>query len=67
MKGFIVSRHRILKEFPRQIHLTEKGLVPLKVYLNKKAELKKIEEAKLESAKDVSDKKRRVIRRKKKK
>lgn len=66
MKGFIVSRNRILKELPRQVHLTEKGLVPLKVYLDRKAELKRIEVAKLESAKDVSDKKRRVIRRKKK-
>lgn len=66
MKRFVVNRKRAQKDIPRQVHLTEKGLVPLKVYLDKKAELKKMEDANLASAKNVSDKKRRVIRKKKK-
>jgi hypothetical protein len=50
---------RSLKQLPRQIHLTERGLTPMCVYIKKKEELKEKEKIKLEGVKDVSRKKNR--------
>lgn len=55
--GKIIS----LKQLPRQIHLTERGLTPMCVYINKKQELKEKEEVKLGSVKNVSSKKKRAF------
>ena len=57
----IDQKKRDLKNIPRTIHLTERGLIPLCVYLKKKNEDINKEKEKLESTKDVSKKTRRKV------
>merc|ERR1712166_1181764 len=60
-KKLIHQKKRDRKNIPRMIHLTERGLIPLCVYLKKKEEDISKEKAKLESTQDVSKKTRRKV------
>ena len=55
-KKLIHQKKRDRNKIPRKVHLTEMGLVPLCVYLNKKKVEVNKERAKLEQTKDVSKK-----------
>ena len=58
----LINQKKIeINKIPRKVHLTEKGIVPLCVYLNKKKEAKDKENAQLELTKDVSKKTRRKV------
>ena len=62
LEGMRSAKIRTLKHYPRERHLTEEGLVPMCVYIEKKKNNKEEERIKLESSKDVSKKvKRRVV------
>ena len=60
-KKLIHQKKRDKNKIPRKVHLTEKGLVPICVYLNKKKVAASKEKAKLEQTKDVSKKTRRKV------
>ena len=60
-KKLIHQKRRDRNKIPRKIHLTEKGLVPLCVYLDKKKAMISAEKAKLEQTQDVSKKTRRKV------
>lgn len=60
-KKLIHQKKRDKNKIPRKVHLTEMGLVPLCVYLNKKKVEVNKERAKLEETKDVSKKTRRKV------
>lgn len=60
-KRIVFAKNRELKNLPRQVHLTEKGLIPMSVHLERISRIKEEKAKKMEVVNDVAKKTRRRV------